>query len=116
GAAEVYRVVAMHDVRSGHLLPGIVGCKVLESLGGNSDEIVARMASTYAHDAKGLAKFAARQAPVDLDAEIAPVPADAVADPGAIAQRARARALDLSSFVQYPEGLVPAPLFSELPH
>jgi CRP-like cAMP-binding protein len=114
GAAEVYRVVAMHDVRSGHLLPGIVGCKVLESLGGNSDEIVARMASTYAHDAKGLAKFAARQAPVDLDAEIAPVPADA-ADPAAIAQRARARALDLSSFVQYPEGFLPVPFFSELP-
>ena len=103
GAAEVYRVVAMHDVRSGHLLPGIVGCKVLESLGGNSDEIVAVMAATYAHDAKALAKFAARQAPVDLDAEIAPIPADAAGDP-ARGRRPGARVgpCDLSAFVAVP--------------
>ena len=115
GAAEVYRVVAMHDVRSGHLLPGIVGCKVLESLGGNSAEIVAVMAATYAHDAKALAKFAARQAPVDLDAEIAPIPAEATSDPAAVAGRARSRAMDLSAFPQYPEGVLAIPFFSELP-
>ena len=115
GATDVYRAVAMHDARSGHLLPAIAGCKVLESLGGRADEIVAVMAKTYAHDAKGLAKFAARQAPVDLDAEIAPVPANAAADPAAVASRARDRALDLSTFVQYPEGFLPVPFFSELP-
>ena len=114
-AAEVYRVVAMHDVRSGHLLPGIVGCKVLESLGGSSAEIVAVMAATYAHDAKALAKFAARQAPVDLDAEIAPIPAEATSDPAAVAGRARNRAMDLSAFGQYPEGVLSVPFFSELP-
>jgi len=114
-AANVYRIVAMHDVRSGHLLPGIVGCKVLESLGGKSDEIVAVMASTYSHEAKALVKFAARQAPVDLDAEIAPVPADAEADPGALARRAHDRAVDLSAFVQYPDQFLPVPFFSELP-
>src|SRR4029077_6851213 len=91
-AANVYRVVAMHDVRSGHLLPGIVGCKVLESLGGKSDEIVSVMAATYSHEAPALAKFAARQAPVDLEAEIAPLPAAAGGDPGAIARRAHDRA------------------------
>jgi len=115
-AAQVYRAVAMHDARSGHLLPAIVGCKVLESLGGKAEEIVAVMAATYGHDAKGLAKFAARQAPVDLDGEIAPVPANAAAgDPAAVAARARDRALDLSAFVQYPEGFLPVPFFSELP-
>jgi len=91
---------------------------VLESLGGNvkqTDEIVAVMASTFAHDAKALAKFAARQAPVDLDAEIEPVPANAAADPGAVAARARDRALDLQAFVQYPDQFLPVPFFSELP-
>ena len=48
---------------------------MLESLGGSStDDIVAVMAATYAHGAPALAKFAARQAPVDLDAEIEPIP------------------------------------------
>ena len=115
GAAEVYRVVAMHDVRSGHLLPGIVGCKMLESLGGNSAEIVAVMAATYAHDAKALAKFAARQAPVDLDAEIAPIPADATSDPAAVAGRARVGPWTCPRSPQYPEGVLAVPFFSELP-
>src|SRR5438876_556516 len=74
GAVETYRAVAMHDVRSGHLLPALVGCKVLESLGQNIDPIVATMARNFAHGAPTLAKFAARQAPVDLDASIDPPP------------------------------------------
>jgi CRP-like cAMP-binding protein len=114
-AAHVYRVVAMHDVRSGHLLPGIVGCKVLEALGGKADEIVSVMAATYSHEAPALAKFAARQAPVDLEAEIAPLPAAAGGDPAAIARRAHDRACDLTAFVQYPEQFLPVPFFSELP-
>jgi CRP-like cAMP-binding protein len=113
GAADVYRTVAMHDARSGHLLPGIVGCKVLESLGGKTDEIVSVMAAAYSHESNTLAKFAARQAPVDLDAEIAPL--DPGGDAMAIAQRARDRALDLSAFVQYPEQFLAVPFFSELP-
>jgi CRP-like cAMP-binding protein len=112
-AADVYRAVAMHDVRSGHLLPGIVGCKILESLGGRVDDIVGLMAATYSHEAPALAKFAARQAPVDLEAEIAPPGAHA--DPGAVARRAHDRAMDLSAFVQYPEQFLPVPFFSELP-
>jgi len=112
GAADVYRAVAMHDVRSGHLLPGIVGCKILESLGGKVDDIVAVMAATYSHEAPALAKFAARQAPVDLDAEVNPIPPG---DPSTVAPRAHARACDLSAFVQYPEQFLPVPFFSELP-
>jgi CRP-like cAMP-binding protein len=115
GAAQVTRVVAMHDARSGHLLPAIVGCKVLESLGERVDEIVSTMAANYAHESPRLAKFAARQAPVDLAAEVEPLPVGAAADPAAVAQRARDRALDLTAFVQYPEQFLPVPFFSELP-
>jgi len=114
-AAELYRVVAMHDVRSGHLLPGVVSCKILESLGGRTDDIVGLMAATYSHEAPALAKFAARQSPVDLEAEIAPVGAAAGGDPATIAGRARDRAMDMSAFVQYPEQFLPVPFFSELP-
>jgi CRP-like cAMP-binding protein len=114
-AIDVYRVVAMHDVRAGHLLPGIVACKVLESLGETTTDIVAAMATTYAHGAPAQAKFAARQAPIDLDVEIAPLPSGAGADPAATARRAQARARDLSTFVQYPEQFLPVPFFSEIP-
>ncbi|HZL19404.1 MAG TPA: cyclic nucleotide-binding domain-containing protein [Polyangia bacterium] len=115
GAVEVLRTVALHDVRSGHLLPGLVGCKLLESLGQPSGEIVAAMARNFGHGAPAMVKFAARQAPVDLDAPIEALAPSAAADPAKVARRARARALDLSVFVQYPEQFLAAPFFSELP-
>jgi hypothetical protein len=73
------------------------------------------MARRTAHGAPALAKFAARQAPVDLDAEIEPVPAAAGADPGRWRAARATRACDLSAFVQYPEQFLPVPFFSELP-
>ncbi|HVV50257.1 MAG TPA: cyclic nucleotide-binding domain-containing protein [Polyangia bacterium] len=115
GAVEVLRAVAMHDVRSGHLLPALVGCKLLETLGQATDPIVAVMARNFSHGAPALAKFAARQAPVDLEAPIEPPPPSAASDLGKLVSRARARALDLSAFVQYPEQFLPVAFFSELP-
>jgi CRP-like cAMP-binding protein len=115
GAIQVLQAVALHDVRSGHLLPGLVGCKVLESLGQRTDDVVAAMAHSFAHGSPTLARFAARQAPVDLDAPIEALAPAAAADPAKVMRRAQARALDLSVFVQYPEQFLPAPFFSELP-
>jgi len=115
GAAAVYRAVAQHDIRSGHPLPGLVACKQLEALGERADDLIAMMGSLYAHGAPALAKFAARQAPVDLDAQLQRPDGSAAADLVALAARARARALDFSVFVQYPEQFLPLPLFSELP-
>ena len=114
-AIEVYRTVAMHDVRSGHPLPALVACKVLESLGQRADDIVAVMARSYAHGPPALGKFAARQAPVDLNADIEPLDPSAASDVEALSRRAQARAMDLSVFVQYPEQFLPVPFFSELP-
>src|SRR5262245_52608084 len=112
GASQVYRAVAMHDIRSGHPLPAIVACKVLASLGEKVDDLVGALAATYAHGSKALAKFTSRPAPVDLDAEIAPVDPAAGVDIAAAAGRARARALDLSAFAQYPAQCLPVPFFS----
>ena len=63
-----------------------------------------------------LAKFAARQAPVDLDAgrsnRSLPTPRPSAV---ALARAGTERALDLTAFVQYPEQFLPVPFFSELP-
>jgi cAMP-dependent protein kinase regulator len=115
GASQVYRAVAMHDVRSGHPLPAIVACKVLASLEQKVDDVVGALAATYAHGSKALGKFVSRPAPVDPEAEVPPVDPAAAADVAAAAGRARARALDFSSFTQYPAQFLPVPFFSELP-
>jgi CRP-like cAMP-binding protein len=115
GAIPAFRAVAMHDIRSGHPLPAMAACKVLESLGQPVDDLVGALARSYGHDSRMLAKFAARQAPVDLDAEIEPLDPGAASDAAAVMKRARARALDFSVFVQYPDQFLPIPFFSELP-
>jgi CRP-like cAMP-binding protein len=115
GAAAVYRGVAYHDIRSGHPVPAIVAFKQLEALGERADDLIAEMASLYAHGAPALAKFAARQAPVDLEAQIERPNLAAAQDPVALAAKAGARALDFSVFAKYPEQFLPLSLFSELP-
>jgi len=115
GAAAVYRAVALHDIRSGHPLPALVACKALEALGQRADDLVEAMAGLYAHGAATLAKFAARQAPVDLESEVARPDLSNGEEPAAVAARARTRALDLTAFVQYPQQFLPLPFFSELP-
>jgi CRP-like cAMP-binding protein len=115
GAAAVYRAVALHDIRSGHPMPALLAGKALEALGQRADDLVAAMAELYAHGAPFLAKFAARQAPVDLDSEVPRPDLSNIDDAEAVAGRARARAMDLSAFVQYPEQFLPLPFFSELP-
>jgi CRP-like cAMP-binding protein len=115
GAAELYRALAMHDMRSGHALPGFVACKQLELLGGSADDLIDAMSGLYAQGAPSLAKFAARQAPVDMDTEVPRPDLSKGEDLAAVAARARTRALDFSVFVQYPEQFLPLPFFSELP-
>jgi CRP-like cAMP-binding protein len=115
GAMAVYRGVALHDIRSGHPLPGLVACKQLEALGERTDDLIDAMATLYAHGASTLAKFAARQAPVDLESELPEPDLPPGESLAAVAGRARSRALDFSVFVQYPQQFLPLPLFSELP-
>ena len=115
GAVQVYRSCALHDARAGHLLPALIGCKVLEAVGQPTEDIVALMAHTYAHGSAALGKFAARQAPIDLDTPVEPLTPSAANDVVNLAQRARTRALDLSVFIQYPGHVLPVPFFSELP-
>jgi CRP-like cAMP-binding protein len=115
GAAALYGALALHDLRSGHALPALVAIKQLEALGGNADELVDTLSGLYANGAPTLAKFAARQAPVDMESEVSRPDLTKADDVAEIAAKARARALDFSVFVQYPEQFLPLPFFSELP-
>jgi CRP-like cAMP-binding protein len=113
-AAEVYRTIALHDIRTGHPLPAIVACEALEALGGNADELLGMLATTYASGSPHLGRFAVRPAPVPPETRVeAPdlagnEPFDGVAD------RARQRALDLSAFTDTQQQFHPLPFFSEL--
>jgi CRP-like cAMP-binding protein len=115
GAVALYRALALHDIRSGHALPGLVAFKRLEALGQGTDDLIEALSGLYAHGAPSLAKFAARQAPVDMDSEVARPDLTKGEDVAAVTARARTRALDFSVFVQYPEQFLPLPFFSELP-
>ncbi|HET6147172.1 MAG TPA: cyclic nucleotide-binding domain-containing protein [Polyangia bacterium] len=115
GAGAVYRALALHNLRAGHPAPAIVCCKELERLGQMTDDIVAELASTYAQGAPALARFAARQAPVEESARL-PRPDLTGTEPvTAIAPRARARALDFSVYTGYPQHHLPLAFLSELP-
>jgi CRP-like cAMP-binding protein len=113
-AAEVYRTIALHDIRTGHPLPAIVACQALEALDQKADELFGLLASTYASGSPHLGRFAVRPAPVGLETRLeAPdltgnEPFDSVVD------RARQRALDLSAFTNIQQQFHPLPFFSEL--
>jgi CRP-like cAMP-binding protein len=115
GSAAVHRALALHNIRSGHPLPAIVGCKELERMGQTTDDLVAEIATRYCHGAPALAKFAARQAPVDQSAAIERPDLSNPESPVQIAARARARALDFSVYTQYPQHFLPVPFLSDLP-
>jgi CRP-like cAMP-binding protein len=112
-AAEVYRAVAIHDIRTGHPLPAIVACEVLEAQKRPTDEIRDLLASTYASGSPQLARFAVRQAPVPPETQVA-TELDETESLDVVAARACARALDLSSYTEYQQQFHPLPFFSEL--
>jgi CRP-like cAMP-binding protein len=113
-AAEIYRTIAQHDLRTGHPLPAIVACHALAALGQRAEELEATLAGAYAAGSPHLGRFAVRQAPVPPETRIdAPdllgnEPFDSVAD------RARQRALDLSAFSEIQQQFHPLPFFSDL--
>jgi CRP-like cAMP-binding protein len=113
-AAEIYRTIAAHDLRSGHPLPAIVACHALEALGQRADEILSTLASTYAAGSPHLGRFAVRPAPVPAETRLPPPDLEGSEPFDAVADRARQRALDLSAFTEVQQQFHPVPFFSEL--
>ena len=115
GAGAVYRALALHNLRAGHPAPAIVACKELERLGQMTEDIIAELAATYAQGAPALAKFAARQAPVEETAALSRPDLTGTEPVASVAPRARARALDFSVYTGYPQHHLPLAFLSELP-
>jgi CRP-like cAMP-binding protein len=113
-AAEVYRTVAIHDVRAGHPLPALVAGQALVKLGRSIGDIEELLVKTYASGSPHLARFAIRPAPVDPSTKFDP---GTVASPKSLqsaAEHAMRVALDLSVYVGYQEQYHPLPFLSEL--
>jgi CRP-like cAMP-binding protein len=113
-AAEVYRSVAIHDLRAGHPLPAIVAAHALGKLGRPVDDIQALLVKTYASGSPQLARFAVRPAPVDPSTMLE---IGDIAHTGSlthVVEQAHKTALDLSVFVGYQEQYHPLPFLSEM--
>jgi CRP-like cAMP-binding protein len=113
-AAQIYRTVAVHDIRAGHPLPALVAAQALTKLGFPIEDIEALLVQTYASGSPYLARFAIRPAPVDPNTKFesgsGAVP-KSLQHAAELAQRA---ALDLSVYVGYQEQYHPLPFLSEL--
>src|SRR5512139_274642 len=57
-AAQIYRTVALHDIRAGHPLPALVAAQALVKLGFPIDDIESLLVQTYASGSPYLARFA----------------------------------------------------------
>jgi CRP-like cAMP-binding protein len=113
-AAEVYRSVAIHNVRAGHPLPAIVAAYALGKLGQPVDDIFALLVKTYASGSPLLARFAVRTAPVDPSTVLEVGDIGHTGSLAHVMEQARKTALDLSVFVGYQEQYHPLPFLSEL--
>jgi cAMP-dependent protein kinase regulator len=113
-AAGVYRTLALHDLRTGHPLQAMVACHALRALEQPTDDLLETLAGAYAAGSPQLGRFAARQAPLAPETPIEPPDLDGTEPFDTVADRARARALDLSVFADVQQQFHPLPFFSEL--
>lgn len=113
-AAQVYRTVAVHDIRAGHPLPALVACQALVKLGYPINDIEGMLVQTYASGSPYLARFAIRPAPVDPSTKLETGSGVAPKSLQHAAEHALKAALDLSVYVGYQEQYHPLPFLSEL--
>jgi len=113
-AAQVYRTVAIHDIRAGHPLPALVACQALSKLGQPIDDIENLLVRIFATGSPQLARFAIRPAPVDPNTKFEAGNAGHPKSLQQAAEQALRAALDLSVFVGYQEQYHPLPFLSEL--
>jgi CRP-like cAMP-binding protein len=113
-AAQVYRTVAIHNIRAGHPLPALVACQALIRLGQPIEDIEELLVKTYASGSPQLARFAIRPAPVDPETKFEAGNAGYPKSLQHAAEHALRAALDLSVFVGYQEQYHPIPFLSEL--
>src|SRR5690349_9961348 len=113
-AIEVLRAVAWYTLKSGHPLAAVVAARVIESLGGEFEDLNAALVVRYGQESELIGKFAAR---VNLPAGTTEIAAPNLATPPQpdFPERAAARARTATdSFEEYPAAVHAIPLLSEL--
>ncbi len=113
-AIEVLRATGWYALKSGHPLVAVVVARVVESLGGEPDDLLAALVVRYGSESELVGKFAARLA---LPPPTTEVPAPNLHGPVApdFAERAATRARTCTdAFNEYPAAVHPIPLLSEL--
>ncbi len=113
-AAAALRETGFYALRSGHPLAAVVCARVLESLGGDADDILAALVTYYGSESELLERRAGRVSLPPADTPVTAPPTGA-ADDGAAASKAASRAIHCTAdYAAYPDALHPIPLFSEL--
>ena len=113
-AIEVLRATGWYALKSGHPLVAVVVARVVESLGGEGDDLLAALVVRYGSESELVGKFAGRiNLPAGaLEVEVPNLHAPVGPDyPVRAAARARAAT---DSFTEYPAAVHPIPLLSEL--
>jgi CRP-like cAMP-binding protein len=113
-AVEVLRAVGWYALKSGHPLLAVVVARVIESFGGEQDDLMAALVVRYGSESELVGKFAAR---VNLPAAGTEVAAPNLHAPVApdFVQRAGTRAVTCTdTFAEFPAAVHPIPLLSEL--
>lgn len=113
-AAEVFRAVARYALEAGHPLVAVVAARVIESLGGEFDDLLASLVVRYGSESELVGKFAARINLPPPETEVAAPNLHAPAPPDLV-QRAATRARTCTDgFAEFPAAVHPIPLLSSL--
>jgi CRP-like cAMP-binding protein len=113
-AAEVLRAVAWYALKSGHPLAAVVAARVIESIGGEFEDLLAALVVRFGSESEVVGKFAGRIALPAPTTEVTAPNLHAPAPPDLV-ERAAARARTATdSFEEYPAAVHPIPLLSEL--
>ncbi len=113
-AVEVYRSVGWYALKAGHPLVAVVAARVIETLGGQFDDLLATLVVYYGRDSELVGRLASRIALPDDGTDVAP-PDLRTQPPADLAERAARRAIEcVAGFDEYPEALHPIPLLSGL--
>jgi CRP-like cAMP-binding protein len=113
-AIDVHRAVGWYCIRAGHPLGSVVAARVVESLGGQADDLAAALVAHYGSESELIGGLAARVAQPSGSTDVAP-PERMAAPPAGWIEAAAARAIAVTEgFTDWPERLHPIPLLSQL--
>jgi CRP-like cAMP-binding protein len=113
-AIEVMRAVGWYALKSGHPLVAVVVARVVESLGGEQDDLLAALVVRYGSESELVGKFAGRINLPAATTEVEPPNLHVPVTPDYPLRAATRARTCTDSFAEYPAAVHPIPLLSEL--